>query len=118
MCLLQLGPNPTSLDGVPLGQGRSGTLSDGGTLYLVNQNHPFKLCFDLKANRAAPSTVKKGDKATNKTQGGSKETPVSSNPKRSIKDFFSTSPMKVKEPECVSLGLMVLLHFLLKSGFF
>ncbi|TWW76697.1 bifunctional polynucleotide phosphatase/kinase [Takifugu flavidus] len=90
----QLGPNPTFLDGVPLGQGLSGTLTDGGTLYLVNQNHPFKLCFDLNSNRTATSTVKKGEKAKDKTQGGSKETQVSANPKRSIKDFFSTSPMK------------------------
>uniref|UniRef100_H2RV47 Polynucleotide kinase 3'-phosphatase n=1 Tax=Takifugu rubripes TaxID=31033 RepID=H2RV47_TAKRU len=90
----QLGPNPTFLDGVPLGQGLSGTLTDGGTLYLVNQNHPFKLCFDLNSNRTATSTVKKGEKAKDKTQGGSKETQVSANPKRSIKDLFSTSPMK------------------------
>eukprot|EP00066_Takifugu_rubripes_P005010 XP_003968787.1 PREDICTED: bifunctional polynucleotide phosphatase/kinase-like [Takifugu rubripes] len=90
----QLGPNPTFLDGVPLGQGLSGTLTDGGTLYLVNQNHPFKLCFDLNSNRTATSAVKKGEKAKDKTQGGSKETQVSANPKRSIKDFFSTSPMK------------------------
>ncbi|TWW54672.1 Aprataxin, partial [Takifugu flavidus] len=47
----QLGPNPTFLDGVPLGQGLSGTLTDGAT-----------------------STVKKGEKAKDKTQGGSKET--------------------------------------------
>ncbi|XP_056880588.1 aprataxin-like [Takifugu flavidus] len=80
----QLGPNPTFLDGVPLGQGLSGTLTDGGTLYLVNQNHPFKLCFDLNSNRTATSTVKKGEKAKDKTQGGSKETQVSANPKRSI----------------------------------
>uniref|UniRef100_A0A674PN95 Polynucleotide kinase 3'-phosphatase n=1 Tax=Takifugu rubripes TaxID=31033 RepID=A0A674PN95_TAKRU len=73
----------------------SGTLTDGGTLYLVNQNHPFKLCFDLNLNRTATSTAKKGEKAKDKTQGGSKETQVSANPKRSIKDFFSTSPMKV-----------------------
>lgn len=90
-----MGPNPTFLDGVQLGQGRSGKLTDGGTLYLVNQNHPFKLVFDLNSTRAATSTVKKGIKAADNIQGGRKETQLSSNPKRSIKDFFSTSPIKV-----------------------
>lgn len=97
--LPQLGPNPTFLDGEQLGRGQSGKLTHGGTLYLVNQNHPFKLHYSLNTNGAATSTTQKGLKATDKTKGGrnlnGKETPSSPNPKRSIKDFFSTSPMKV-----------------------
>lgn len=97
--LPQLGPNPTFLDGELLGRGQSGKLTHGGTLYLVNQNHPFKLHFSLSSNGAGTSAAQKGLKATDKTKGGrnvkEKETQSSPNPKRSIKDFFSTSPMKV-----------------------
>lgn len=97
--LPQLGPNPTFLDGEQLGRGQSGKLTHGGTLYLVNQNHPFKLHYSLSTNGAATTTTQKGLKATDKTKGGrnlnGKEIQSSPNPKRSIKDFFSTSPMKV-----------------------
>lgn len=97
--LPQLGPNPTFLDGELLGRGQSGKLTHGGTLYLVNQNHPFKLHYSPSSNGAAASAVQKGLKATDKTKGGrnvnEKEIQSSPNPKRSIKDFFSTSPMKV-----------------------
>lgn len=91
VCLLQLGPNPTFLGDVQLGQGQSGKLLDGGTLYLVNKNHPFKLLYDLNSNGAAAGM--KGRKSTEKTKEGSKG---SLNSKRSIKDFFPTSPMKVR----------------------
>ncbi|KAM6987628.1 bifunctional polynucleotide phosphatase/kinase [Tautogolabrus adspersus] len=94
----QLGPNPSSLDGEQLSRGQSGKLKHGGTLYLVNQNHPFKLHFALSSNGAASSAAQKGLKTTEKTKGGKNETEKeaksSPNPKRSIKDFFSTSPMK------------------------
>uniref|UniRef100_A0A7N8WVQ6 Polynucleotide kinase 3'-phosphatase n=1 Tax=Mastacembelus armatus TaxID=205130 RepID=A0A7N8WVQ6_9TELE len=95
----QLGPNPSFLDGEKLGRGQSGKLTRGGTLYLVNQDHPFKLHYSLSSGGAATSSGEKGLKATDKTKGRSNgkepEAQSSPTPKRSIKDFFSTSPMKV-----------------------
>uniref|UniRef100_A0A671TKY6 Polynucleotide kinase 3'-phosphatase n=1 Tax=Sparus aurata TaxID=8175 RepID=A0A671TKY6_SPAAU len=95
----QLGPNPSFLDGEQLVRGQSGKLTHGGTLYLVNQSHPFKLQYSLSSNGAASSTARTGLKATDKTKGGlngkEKEAQSSPNPKRSLKDFFPTSPMKV-----------------------
>ncbi|CAJ1066155.1 bifunctional polynucleotide phosphatase/kinase [Xyrichtys novacula] len=94
----QLGPNPSSLDGEQLNRGQSGKLTHRGTLYLVNQSHPFKLHYSLSSNGAASTAVQEGLKATDKTKGGrnerDKEAHSSPNPKRSIKDFFSASPMK------------------------
>uniref|UniRef100_A0A671TJS6 Polynucleotide kinase 3'-phosphatase n=1 Tax=Sparus aurata TaxID=8175 RepID=A0A671TJS6_SPAAU len=94
-----LGPNPSFLDGEQLVRGQSGKLTHGGTLYLVNQSHPFKLQYSLSSNGAASSTARTGLKATDKTKGGlngkEKEAQSSPNPKRSLKDFFPTSPMKV-----------------------
>ncbi|CAN9511093.1 unnamed protein product [Ophioblennius macclurei] len=94
----QLGPNPSSLDGEKLCRGQSGKLGHGGTLYLVNQSHPFKLSCTLSSSRATSSPAQRGLKATDKTRGGRngevKNTPSSPTPKRSIKDFFSASPMK------------------------
>uniref|UniRef100_A0A672IUM8 PNK FHA domain-containing protein n=1 Tax=Salarias fasciatus TaxID=181472 RepID=A0A672IUM8_SALFA len=96
----QLGPNPSSLDGEALSRGQSRKLAHGGTLYLVNQSHPFKLSFSLSSSRAAASPTQRGLKATDKTKGGrngeAKGAHSSPTPKRSIKDFFSTSPMKPK----------------------
>ncbi|XP_037632050.1 bifunctional polynucleotide phosphatase/kinase isoform X2 [Sebastes umbrosus] len=90
----QLGPNPSFLGGEKLGRSQSGRLTHGGTLFLVNQEHPFTLHYSLSSN----GTAQKGLKATDKTKGGrngkEKEAQSSPNPKRSIKDFFSTSPMK------------------------
>lgn len=80
-----------------LGQGQSGKLRDGGTLYLVNQNHPFKLLYDLNSNGTASRTVMKGLKATDKTKEGNKETQESLKSQRSIRDFFPTSPVKVNK---------------------
>lgn len=99
-CFLpQLGPNPSFLDNEKLGRGQSGKLSHGGTLYLVNQNHPFKLHYSLSSNGAASAAARRGLKPADKMKGGGngqdKEAQSSPNPKRSIKDFFSTSPMKV-----------------------
>lgn len=94
----QLGPNPSSLDGEKLGRSQSGKLTHGGTLFLVNQSHPFKLHYSLSSNGTASCGAQKGLKATDKTKGGrngkEKELQSSPNPKRSIKDFFSSSPMK------------------------
>ncbi|KAG8002206.1 Bifunctional polynucleotide phosphatase/kinase [Nibea albiflora] len=94
----QLGPNPSFLDNEKLGRGQSGKLSHGGTLYLVNQNHPFKLHYSLSSNGAASAAARRGPMSSDKTKGGGngkdKEAQSSPNPKRSIKDFFSTSPMK------------------------
>ncbi|MEQ2219359.1 hypothetical protein XENOCAPTIV_016527, partial [Xenoophorus captivus] len=93
-----LGPNPSFLNGEKLGRGQSGKLSHQGTLYLVNQSHPFTLNCSLSSNgTAACSMAKKGLKAKDKTKGGrnGKEAEASPTPKRSIKDFFSTSPSKI-----------------------
>ncbi|KAM3842398.1 bifunctional polynucleotide phosphatase/kinase-like [Diretmus argenteus] len=98
----QLGPNPSFLGSEKLGRGQSGKLAQGGSLYLVNQNHPFKLHYSLSSNGTASgmasSTAQKGLKATDKTKGGrngkEKETQSSSGPKRNIKDFFPASPVK------------------------
>ncbi|XP_056296598.1 bifunctional polynucleotide phosphatase/kinase [Pseudoliparis swirei] len=85
----QLGPNPSFLDGEKLGRNQSGKLTHGGTLFLVGQCHPFKLHYSPSSNGATP----KGLKATDKTRGGRNGKDKEA-PKRSLKDFFSTSPMK------------------------
>ncbi|XP_077396868.1 bifunctional polynucleotide phosphatase/kinase [Festucalex cinctus] len=93
----QLGPNPSFLEGEKLGRGQSGKLSHGGTLYLVNQQYPFKVCFTSSSARPASSTVQRGLNSSKKIKGGkngNKNGSPLSPPKRSIKDFFSTSPMK------------------------
>ncbi|XP_077422175.1 bifunctional polynucleotide phosphatase/kinase isoform X2 [Vanacampus margaritifer] len=93
----QLGPNPSFLEGEKLGRGQSGKLSHGGTLYLVNQQYPFKVCFTSSAARPASSMMQRGLNSSNKTKSGkngNKNGSPLSPPKRSIKDFFSTSPMK------------------------
>ncbi|GLD65645.1 bifunctional polynucleotide phosphatase/kinase [Lates japonicus] len=88
----QLGPNPSYLDGEKLGRGQSGKLTHGGTLYLVDQRHPFKLCYSQSSNSAASGTAQK---ATDKAKGRKDwEAQSSPTPKRSIKDFFPTSPLK------------------------
>lgn len=99
----QLGPNPSFLDSEKLTRGQSGKLTHGGTLYLVNQNHPFKLHYSLNSNGTATNATPKGLKAKDKTKGGrnEKEAQSSPTPKRSIKDFFATSPMKVICLPCV-----------------
>uniref|UniRef100_A0AAX7SEU4 PNK FHA domain-containing protein n=1 Tax=Astatotilapia calliptera TaxID=8154 RepID=A0AAX7SEU4_ASTCA len=60
----QLGPNPSSLDGEKLGRGQSGKLSHGGTLYLVNQSHPFTLNYSLSSNGITSSTAQRGLKSS------------------------------------------------------
>lgn len=94
----QLGPNPSFVDGEKLGRGQSGKLSHGGTLYLVNQSHPFALNYSLSSNGITSSTAQRGLKAADKTKGGTsskeKEAQSSPTPKRNIKDFFPSSPMK------------------------
>ncbi|XP_070685137.1 bifunctional polynucleotide phosphatase/kinase [Pempheris klunzingeri] len=94
----QLGPNPSFLSSEELCRGQSGKLTHGDTLYLVNQNHPFKLHFSLSSNGASPGIAQKGLKVADKAKGGGngkeKEAQMSLNPKHSIKDFFSTYPMK------------------------
>uniref|UniRef100_A0A4W6DSK4 Polynucleotide kinase 3'-phosphatase n=1 Tax=Lates calcarifer TaxID=8187 RepID=A0A4W6DSK4_LATCA len=88
----QLGPNPSYLDGEKLGRGQSGKLTHGGTLYLVDQRHPFKLCYSQSSNSTASGTAQK---ATDKAKGRKdQEAQSSPTPKRSIKDFFPTSPTK------------------------
>lgn len=94
----QLGPNPSFLDHEQLARGQSGKLVHGGTLYLVNQHHPFKLHYSPSTNRPAGSgtqTELKAEKTPGRTNGNDKDVHSSPNPKRTIKDFFSTSPMKV-----------------------
>uniref|UniRef100_A0A8P4KGI4 PNK FHA domain-containing protein n=1 Tax=Dicentrarchus labrax TaxID=13489 RepID=A0A8P4KGI4_DICLA len=88
---LVLGPNPSFLDGEQLGRGQSGRLTHGGTLYMVNQNHPFKLHFSLSSKGAASSAAQKGLKAADKTKGGRNEkekvAQSSPNPNLNISSF-------------------------------
>ncbi|KAF6722400.1 Bifunctional polynucleotide phosphatase/kinase [Oryzias melastigma] len=94
----QLGANPSFLEGQELGRGQSGKLAHGGTLYLVNQSHPFTANFSLSSNGTATNMPKRGLKVTDKTKsaGNRRENEAQSSPtpKRSIKDFFSASPVK------------------------
>ena len=102
LVILQLGPNPCFLDGEMLVRGQSGKLCQGGTLFLVNRSHPFKLHYNSSSNGSTPSGARGGGglKASDKTKGArngkGKETPTSIGPKRSIKDFFGSSPVKVR----------------------
>ncbi|XP_037336019.2 bifunctional polynucleotide phosphatase/kinase [Pungitius pungitius] len=85
----QLGPNPSFLEGEKLSRSQSGKLTHGGTLFLVNRSHPFKVHYAPDSNG-----VKAADKARGARSGEEKEPQSSRVPKRSLKDFFSTSPMK------------------------
>lgn len=100
----QLGPNPSFLEGEKLGRGQSGKLTHGGTLYLVNHRHPLTANFCLSSNGTAADMPKKGLKVTDKTKSAGnqreKEAEPSPTPKRSIKDFFPASPVKVKHNKC------------------
>ncbi|XP_056139072.1 bifunctional polynucleotide phosphatase/kinase isoform X1 [Lampris incognitus] len=95
----QLGPNPSSLGCERLGRGQSGTLTQGETLYLVNESHALKLHYSLSPNRTASGVSEKVPKATDRMKvgriGKEKEKQSSPGPKRSIKDFFPASPMKL-----------------------
>lgn len=92
--ITQLGPNPSFLDHERLSRGQSGKLTHGGVLYLVNQSHPFKLYYSLSSNGTTAGATHTGLKAKDKTRGAIETEAHSPQPKRSIKDFFSTSPMK------------------------
>uniref|UniRef100_A0A8C9ZY36 Polynucleotide kinase 3'-phosphatase n=1 Tax=Sander lucioperca TaxID=283035 RepID=A0A8C9ZY36_SANLU len=85
-----LGPNPSFLDGEKLGRSQSGRLTHGGTLFLVNQSHPFKLLYSLSSNGSASSTAQKGQKATDKTKGGrnGKEKEAQSSPEPKLMMFI------------------------------
>ena len=67
---------------------------------MVNQSHPFKLHYNLSSNGSISSGALGSLKASDKTKGArdgkGKETPTSFGPKRSIKDFFGSSPVKVQ----------------------
>ncbi|XP_008424314.1 bifunctional polynucleotide phosphatase/kinase [Poecilia reticulata] len=95
----QLGPNPSFLNGEKLGRGQSGKLTHGGTLYLVNQSHPFTLDVSLSSNGTACNMPRRNLKASDKTKGdrNRKEAESSPTPKRNIKDFFSVSPSKASK---------------------
>lgn len=92
--ITQLGPNPSFLDDEKLSRGQSGRLTHGGDLYLVNQSHPFKLYYSLSSNGTASGAKQTALKAKDKTKGSIKTQAQSPQPKRSITDFFSTSPLK------------------------
>ncbi|KAJ0022391.1 hypothetical protein NQD34_009881 [Periophthalmus magnuspinnatus] len=79
--ITQLGPNPSYLENEKLSRGQSGTLSHGGVLYLVNQNHPFKLHYSVNSNGTSSGAKHTGLKAKYKTKGAEKEA-QSHQPKR------------------------------------
>ncbi|XP_055752299.1 bifunctional polynucleotide phosphatase/kinase isoform X5 [Salvelinus fontinalis] len=99
----QLGPNPSSLGSESLGRGQSGRLTHDSTLYLVNQSHPFRVQFS--ASNETSSSAQKGKvverlKALDKTKGGKNDRGrevQSTGPKRSIQDFFVSSPKKASK---------------------
>ncbi|XP_063060348.1 bifunctional polynucleotide phosphatase/kinase [Engraulis encrasicolus] len=89
----QLGPNPSSLNHEELRRGNSGILGEDGTLFLVNQSHPFTLHFTANSNG---STSGQKSRESGKGREAQKATEA---PKRSIQDFFHPSPKKsVKRP--------------------
>ena len=100
LVILQLGPNPCFLDSEKLVRGQSGKLCQGGTLFLVNQSHPFKLHYNSSSNGSTSSGAQGSLKASDKTKGArngkGKETATSLGPKHSIKDFFGSFPVKVR----------------------
>uniref|UniRef100_A0A8C7HV96 Polynucleotide kinase 3'-phosphatase n=1 Tax=Oncorhynchus kisutch TaxID=8019 RepID=A0A8C7HV96_ONCKI len=85
-----------------LGRGQSGRLTHDRTLYLVNQSHPFRVQFSA-SNETSSSSAQKGKvverlKALDKTKGGKNDRGrevQSTVPKRSIQDFFASSPKKI-----------------------
>ncbi|KAJ0063500.1 hypothetical protein NL108_002644, partial [Boleophthalmus pectinirostris] len=77
--ITQLGPNPSYLENEKLSRGQSGKLTHGGVLYLVNQNHPFKLLYSENSNGTSSGVKHTGLKAKDKTKGAEKE---SHQPKR------------------------------------
>uniref|UniRef100_A0A4W5M2X5 Polynucleotide kinase 3'-phosphatase n=1 Tax=Hucho hucho TaxID=62062 RepID=A0A4W5M2X5_9TELE len=85
-----------------LGRGQSGRLTHDSTLYLVNQSHPFRVQFSA-SNETSSSSAQKGKvverlKASDKTKGGMNNRGrevQSTGPKRSIQDFFASSPKKI-----------------------
>ncbi|XP_066567814.1 bifunctional polynucleotide phosphatase/kinase isoform X1 [Amia ocellicauda] len=90
----QLGPNPSSLGPQVLGRGQSDRLSDGGTLFLVNSEHPFKLRFSETRNGPLQHPT-----APVLEREQKKKEPHRAVPKRGIPDFFSnTSKQAVKRP--------------------
>lgn len=89
--ITQLGPNPSSLNHQALGRGQSGILAEDGTLYLVNQIHPFTIHFTTSSNGTASSSAQKRNSDVRKRETEEKKTA----PKRNIQDFFTTSPKKV-----------------------
>ncbi|XP_076138486.1 bifunctional polynucleotide phosphatase/kinase [Alosa pseudoharengus] len=90
----QLGPNPSSLNHESLGRGQTGILSEDGTLYLVNQSHPFTVHFTENSNGNTSSSAQK--RKTEERIGTDEKKTA---PKRNIQDFFTTSPKKsVKRP--------------------
>lgn len=102
MCyFLQLGPNPSSVDGQALGRGQSGRLGSNGTLYLVNQCYPFTVQFSgsaVGASSASSSHQRKGKEADDnksKQKALDKNSDKKLQPKRNIQDFFVSSPKKV-----------------------
>lgn len=92
LCLIsfssQLGANPSFLNGEKLGQGNCGSLTHGGVLYLINQDHPLKLHYSL-----VDESFSDAKQSSAKTQGESsrKEKQAQSHATYSqgIEKFFS-----------------------------
>uniref|UniRef100_A0A8C9VMC5 Polynucleotide kinase 3'-phosphatase n=1 Tax=Scleropages formosus TaxID=113540 RepID=A0A8C9VMC5_SCLFO len=88
----QLGANPSFLGDRALGRGQSGRLTEGSTLYLVNQKYPFTVQFSGDSNGASSPTLPKANEIDPKE---TKKEEQREKPKRSIQDFFPASPKKV-----------------------
>lgn len=88
---IQLGPNPSSVDGQALGRGQSGHLSVNNTLYLVNQSYPFTVQFSGSADKKTG----KGTDDKERTEKALDSNVMKVQQKRNIQDFFVSSPKKV-----------------------
>ncbi|XP_056612979.1 bifunctional polynucleotide phosphatase/kinase [Triplophysa dalaica] len=94
----QLGANPSSIDGKYLGRGESACLTDGQTLFLVNQSHPFTVEFTDIANSNSHSPKKEKGTVIERSRDTDEIVKTGrSGPKKNIHDYFGKSPQKVRK---------------------
>ncbi|KAI4871508.1 hypothetical protein NFI96_029131 [Prochilodus magdalenae] len=102
----QLGPNPSSINGQALARGQSENLTVNGTLHLVNQSYPFTVQFTGTAKGASSDSLHQGKEKGGRDEREQKQRPSNRTAekaatKRSIQDFFASSPKKsTKRPLC------------------
>lgn len=82
---------------------------------MVNQQHPFKLLYSAGTNRPAGNGTQTELKAE-KGRGKTNDDDVNSSPnlKRTIKDFFTASPMKVIQAKKKSMFSSLCVYIFVK----